>query len=138
VIHNTGGAWAEVLQPCINEVWRNTWPDAVTDFHGFVPEEEIDNSRCATVHLARTVGFEDVDEANVEELLQSHMEGHSNANILELEKELNDDDNESPYVKPVKHLSTKQLTELLSKLSQPMASYMIMITGENCQSYQSR
>jgi hypothetical protein len=44
--------------------------------------------------MPRTVGFEDVrDEARLEELFQSHTEDHSNVNILQQEKELNDDDN---------------------------------------------
>jgi hypothetical protein len=54
--------------------------------------------------MARTVGFEDVNEASVEELFQSHMEDHINVNILELKKEVNDEDEESSIVKPVKYL----------------------------------
>lgn len=60
--------------------------------------------------MARTVGFEDVNEASVEELFQSHMEDHINVNILELKKEVNDEDEESSIVKPVKYLWTKQIT----------------------------
>jgi hypothetical protein len=82
----------------LNGVWRNIWPDAVTHFHGFDHEEEPGNSRHAIVGMARTVGFEDVDEANVEELFQSHSEGLSNENLVELEKELNDEDGESSDV----------------------------------------
>jgi hypothetical protein len=37
-----------------------------------------------------SAGFENVDQANVEELFQSHMEEPSNADLLELENELND------------------------------------------------
>jgi hypothetical protein len=47
-----------------------------------------------------TAGFENIDQANVEELFQSRME-LSNADLLELEKELNDGDAESSNVKPV-------------------------------------
>jgi hypothetical protein len=56
---------------------------------------EIGNSRHAIIDLARTVGFEDVYQANVEELFQYHMEKHSNQNLLGLEKELNDGDESS-------------------------------------------
>jgi hypothetical protein len=41
---------------------------ACTDIHGFVPAEEIGNSILAIFVTARTVGFEDAYERNVEEL----------------------------------------------------------------------
>jgi NH3-dependent NAD+ synthetase len=100
-----------VTQSCIDGAWRNIWPDVVTDFHGFEPEEEISNSRRAIVDMARSLGFEEVDEANVKEFLQSHMEELSNEDLLKLEKELSDEDDEFSDVVPVKHLTTNQLVE---------------------------
>jgi hypothetical protein len=76
-------------------IWRKIWPHVVTDFHGFEPEEEISNSRHAIVDMARSLGFEEVDEASVKELLQSCMEELSNEDLMELEKELSDEDDES-------------------------------------------
>jgi hypothetical protein len=52
----------------MNGVWRNIWPDIVTNFHGSNPEEEIGSSRHSIVDMAMSVGFEDLDEAIVEEL----------------------------------------------------------------------
>jgi hypothetical protein len=49
-------------------VWEKSWP-YVTEFHDFDPEIELSNSRRDIVDSARVVGFEDVDEANVDELL---------------------------------------------------------------------
>jgi hypothetical protein len=97
-------------------VWRKIWPDVVTDFHGFEPEEEISNSRCAIIDMARSLGFEEVDEANVKELLQSHMEELSSEDLLELENELSNEDDESSDVVPVKHLTTKQLVEFFKHI----------------------
>jgi hypothetical protein len=111
-IDNIGDAWAEVTQSCMNGVWRKIWPDVVIDFHGFEPEEEISNSRHAIIDMARSLGFEEVNEANVKELLQYHMEELSNEDLLELEKEQSDENDESSDVVPVKHLTTKQLVEL--------------------------
>jgi hypothetical protein len=71
---------------------------------------QMGNSRNVIVDRARTFRFLEVDRPNVEELSQSHMEGLSNENLLELEKELNCEDYVTSAVKPVKHLSTKQLT----------------------------
>jgi hypothetical protein len=128
-IDNTGDAWAEVTQSCMNGVWRKIWPDVVTDFHGFEPEEEISNSRRAVVDMVRSLGFE-VDEANVNELLQFRTEELSNENLLELEKELNAEDDESSDVVPVKHPTTKQLVEFLSTLTLPLASQVTMMPTE--------
>jgi hypothetical protein len=48
----------------------------------------------------------------VKELLQSHTKELSN-DLLELEKELSDDNDESSHVVLVKHLTTKQLAEIV-------------------------
>jgi hypothetical protein len=90
VIDNIGDVWAEMSQSCMNGVWRNIWPD-FANFHGFDSEEEIGSSRCAIIYKARTSGFEGVDEDNVKELFQSHMEKLSNEGFLQLDKELNDE-----------------------------------------------
>jgi hypothetical protein len=39
VIDSTGDAWAQVLQSCLNGVWINIWPDPVSHFFGFDPED---------------------------------------------------------------------------------------------------
>jgi hypothetical protein len=49
----------------MNGVWRNIWPNTVTDIHGF-DHEETDN-----FDMAKTVGFEDADEANVKNCFSS-------------------------------------------------------------------
>jgi hypothetical protein len=54
--------------------------------------------------LVRTVEFKDVDEANVEELFQYHMENLSNQNLFRMEKELNDSD-ESSNVKAFQQIN---------------------------------
>jgi hypothetical protein len=100
----------------MNRVWRYIWPDVVTDFHSFDPEE-IGKPRCAITDMVKTVGFEDADQVNVEELFQSHTEELSNENLLELKNELNDEEGESSDVKSVKHLSTKQLTEFCKHIN---------------------
>jgi hypothetical protein len=70
---------------------------------------EMGNSGNAIVDMARTVGFQNADEANVEELFQSHMEELSNESLLVLEIELNYEDYATSAGKPVKRPSTKQL-----------------------------
>jgi hypothetical protein len=47
-------------------------------------------TRRAIIDITRSLGFEEVDEANVKELLQSHTEEFSNEDLLSLENELCD------------------------------------------------
>jgi hypothetical protein len=87
------------------------WSDVVTDFHSFEPEEKISSSKSAIIDMARTVGSEDADEANVDELCQSHTEQLTSKELLELKKELSDQDDESSRMTPNEHLTTKQQVE---------------------------
>jgi hypothetical protein len=67
-IDNIGDSWTEVSQSCMKGVWKEIWP-YVTDSHDSDPEIELSNSRRDIIDSARAAGFEDVDEANVDELL---------------------------------------------------------------------
>ena len=61
--------------------------------------------------MARSVGLEDVDQANVDELLQSHLSEITNEDLLEMENDRENDKEGELSVEPIKHLSTAQLTE---------------------------
>jgi hypothetical protein len=61
--------------------------------------------------MARSVGFEDVDQANVDELLKSHLSELTNEDLLEMENDRENDKEGELSVEPIKHLSTAQLTE---------------------------
>jgi hypothetical protein len=97
------------------EFGKKNWPH-VTDSHDFDPEVELSNSRRDIVDSARAVGFEDVDEANVDEFLRSHTEELTNEDLLELEKDLNEKGDESSVVERVKLLSTKQTAEFFKHI----------------------
>jgi hypothetical protein len=64
--------------------------------------------KCATVDMARTAGFENAAEANVEELFQSYTEELSNEMFWRWRKNYMMMIN--PLMSSNKHLSTKQLT----------------------------
>jgi hypothetical protein len=53
--------------------------------------------------MARSVGFEDVDQANVDELLQSHLSELTNEDLLEMENDRENDKEGELIVEPVKH-----------------------------------
>jgi hypothetical protein len=116
-----------VCHSSVNGVWRNIFPDVVTDFHGFDDDgEEIGSLRRAIIDMARTVGFEDIDVAIVQELFKYHTKVLCSENPQELEKELNDEDDASSDVKPVTCLSTEQPTEFLKHIDTAFG-----ITGNN-------
>jgi hypothetical protein len=77
----------------------------------------MSSSRHAIIDMARSVGFREVNEVNVKELLQSHRGELSSEHLLELEKELSDEDDEYFDVGSVKCLTTKQLVEFLKHIS---------------------
>ena len=112
-IDNIAYAWAEVTQSCMKGVWKKIWPE-LSCSSDFNPENELSNSRQDIVDMARSVGFEDVDQANVDELLQSHLSEITNEDLLEMENDRENDKEGELSVEPIKHLSTAQLTEILS------------------------
>ncbi|CAM2095940.1 unnamed protein product [Caretta caretta] len=62
---------------------HGAWPDAVHSLMGFdaVPTLEQEN-----VKLAKDVGFKEVEEDDVQELLESHIEQLTNEELIELDK----------------------------------------------------
>ena len=67
-------------------VWKKIWPE-LSRSSDFNPENELSNSRQDIVDMARSVGFEDVDQANVDELLQSHLSEITNEDLLEMKND---------------------------------------------------
>jgi hypothetical protein len=61
--------------------------------------------------MAKSVGFEIVDETNVDELLESQSSELANEDLLEMENNMNDESQEPLFAEPIKQLSTKEMTE---------------------------
>ena len=78
-------AWDEVPSKCTNAAWKNLCPQFVHSFRGFSVEDNIAASKQKTVALANKVGFDEVEEDGIDELLQSHHVELSNEDLLELE-----------------------------------------------------
>ena len=79
------------------------------DSYDFDPEPEVPSSRHAVVDMARSVGFEDVDEANVDELLQSRSEEPTTEDFLALEKEIDGEEEDPQIAELIKQFSTRQM-----------------------------
>lgn len=56
----------------MNSMWRKIWPEHVPNFYEFARPETIPEIHKNTVALASDLAFEEIMEADVMELLQSH------------------------------------------------------------------
>jgi hypothetical protein len=61
--------------------------------------------------MAKSAGFEDIDETNVDELLESYSCDLDNEDFLEMGNIIIDARQEPFFAEPIKQLSTKQMTE---------------------------
>ncbi|CAM2096760.1 unnamed protein product [Caretta caretta] len=82
-INNTGEPWAEVTQECMNGVWGKLWPECVNDLKGF--KDIVPAMKKDILGLAKKVGFDEVEEADITQLLQSHREELTNEDLMQLE-----------------------------------------------------
>ncbi|CAM2113140.1 unnamed protein product [Caretta caretta] len=64
--------------------WRLAWQNAVHSFMGF---DAIPALKQEIVKLAKDVGFEEVEEEDVQELLESHVEQMTNEELTELDQQ---------------------------------------------------
>lgn len=80
-------SWDEVPRTCLNGVWKKLCPQFVHDFKGFSIKENVAKSNSRSLRLAQQLGFSDVEEEDIDELLQSHEQELSNEDLLEIEKE---------------------------------------------------
>ncbi|XP_074854943.1 tigger transposable element-derived protein 1 [Carettochelys insculpta] len=82
-INNIGESWAEVTQTCMNGVWGKLWPECVSDIKGF--KDVVPDIKKDILGLAKKVGFDEVEEADITQLLQSHKEELTNEDLMQLE-----------------------------------------------------
>ncbi|XP_028915689.1 tigger transposable element-derived protein 1-like [Ornithorhynchus anatinus] len=121
-------AWADVSPSCLNGVWRRLLPGTVPDPKGFdEPATLLKNIRSQCVVLAKKVGFEEVEEADVEELLEAHRDELSTEELLQLVEEAEaeraeeEDADEAPHhelTKAVLSASLQQIEKALCRLEE--------------------
>jgi hypothetical protein len=69
--------------------------------------------------MAKSDGFDEVDETNVDELLESRSSTLANEDLLEMENNMNDENQKPSFAKSIKQLSTKQMTAFLHTSTVP-------------------
>ncbi|XP_045129328.1 tigger transposable element-derived protein 1-like [Portunus trituberculatus] len=82
-IDNITTAWNEVDNKTMNAAWSKVWPEVVINFTGFVPVSVTD-LRKDIVRLSHRASFEEVDEEDVQELLDSHRKPLTNKELEEM------------------------------------------------------
>ncbi|XP_041053574.1 tigger transposable element-derived protein 1-like [Carcharodon carcharias] len=116
-INNIADSWDEVTSSCLNGVWQKMWPECVSDHggsHDTVPEVQHE-----ILTLAREVGFDEVDEADVVELLKSHGEELSNEDLMQLESQRAEEEDRTE-IPPPQILSTKRLSRAFQIMEEAM------------------
>ncbi|CAM2097603.1 unnamed protein product [Caretta caretta] len=67
----------------MNGVWRKLWPECANDLKGF--KNDVPAMKKEILGLAEKVGFDEVEEADITQLLQSHREELTNEDLIQLE-----------------------------------------------------
>ncbi|XP_049558737.1 tigger transposable element-derived protein 1-like [Orcinus orca] len=87
-VHNIFESWEEVPPATLNQGWRKLWPECLQHDASPRPGEALPQIRRDVVALAHGLGFGEVAEADVAELLPSQGADLSNEELVGLEQEL--------------------------------------------------
>ncbi|KAK9498838.1 hypothetical protein O3M35_003394 [Rhynocoris fuscipes] len=100
-VENISESWKELKSTTMNHVWKKIWPECIktTDAEvNFLPEV-----RQNILDLAHDLGFEDLNESDVLDLLAADREPLSYEELIQLQAEPAIDEDTEPVV-------SKQLT----------------------------
>nr|XP_031531970.1 tigger transposable element-derived protein 1-like isoform X2 [Vicugna pacos] len=84
-VYNISESWEEVSSVALNGGWRKLWPECLQHDAGSRQVETLSQIRWDVAALAHCVGFSEVVEADVVELLQSQGADLSNEELVGLE-----------------------------------------------------
>ncbi|XP_038669700.1 tigger transposable element-derived protein 1-like [Scyliorhinus canicula] len=116
-INNIADSWDEVSLSYLNGVWWKMWPECVSDHEG--SHDTVAEVQQEIITLAREVGFDELDEADVVELLKSHGEELSNEDLMQLESHQAEEENRIEMPHP-QVLSTKRLSRAFQIMEEAM------------------
>ncbi|XP_020844762.1 tigger transposable element-derived protein 1 [Phascolarctos cinereus] len=111
-VDNIAEAWDELEPSLMNSAWKKIWPECV-HAHDASQTETITQIQQDIVALANDLGFGELLEADVGQLLQSHDEDLSNEELMQLEQERAAEEKEENEDTPpfLRQLTTKELSE---------------------------
>ena len=79
-------SWEKVPSKCLNGVWKHLCPQFVHDFVVFDINDNVLRANKESLDKAREAGFDDLEQKDIDELLESHREELTNEELLEMEK----------------------------------------------------
>ncbi|KFD61537.1 hypothetical protein M514_00928 [Trichuris suis] len=109
-------AWHEVKRSTMNLAWRKICPEAIAELT--VLGTTIAACSSGVSELAHEVGFSDINEEDILELIESHDEELSNKDLMEMEQQLADEEENDKTEDPkqARTLTTKDLSEAFQLL----------------------
>lgn len=105
-------AWEALRPATMNSVWKKIWPQCV-QFQNFSQTDNITQLQKNIMTLAKTLAFEELLEADVDQLLQSHEDALSNEELMQLEQEPAGEEESEDTQPALRQLTTGELSAAL-------------------------
>lgn len=112
-VDNIAVAWEALRPATMNSVWKKIWPQCVQS-QSVSQTDNIAQLRQHIVTLARTVAFEEIEEADVVQWLQSHEEALSNEELMQLDQEPAGEEGSEDTAPALRRLTTGELAAAFS------------------------
>lgn len=112
-VDNIAVAWEALRPATMNSVWKEIWPQCV-QFQSVSQTDNIAQLQVNIVTLARTVAFEEIVEADVDQWLQCHEEALSNEELMQLDQEPAGEAGGEDTAPALRQLSTAELAAAFS------------------------
>ncbi|XP_068232220.1 tigger transposable element-derived protein 1-like [Palaemon carinicauda] len=118
-VKNIADSWEEVKITNMNGVWRKLCPQFVNDFLGF--EDTVDHVIKNIVALSKEIDLE-IEVDNVTELLESDGEELSAGDLIQLEKQIIEEEEETPTPE-AKAFTRQGLSKGFAEIQQALATF---------------
>ncbi|XP_066947407.1 tigger transposable element-derived protein 1 isoform X2 [Macrobrachium rosenbergii] len=115
-VKNIEISWNEVKKSNLNGAWKKLCPDFVMDFKDSEKGKSLDAVRWNTVLYSKKLNLE-VKAEDVNKLLESHAEELSAEDLIEVEKQMIEEEEEAPAPKP-RALDARSLSQALAFFEQ--------------------
>ena len=123
-IQNIDESWQEVTVSNMRAVWKHIIPHCANDFGGFAEHcandfvgfaEQVTTVVEEITDIGRQLGFDEIDNENVHELIESHAEDLSDNDLINMEQQRayeQNDEEECIETQPAKELTLNDLDEM--------------------------
>ncbi|XP_066978939.1 tigger transposable element-derived protein 1-like [Macrobrachium rosenbergii] len=120
-VKNIARAWDEIKVTTLNGAWKKLCPQFVNSFEGFEQAHDVETVTRKIVGQSKRLKL-DLEAEDVTELLASHGEELSSKDLIELEKQMIEEEEEAPQPK-VRALTVKGLSEGFAYLEKCLAAF---------------